>query len=148
MCSHRVPSPPLPFVRSLSRPSPRCTRAAHLARIRVALPTLRVCTHSLMLIRLNAQKPSRGSDEPRLAWLRIAEKITGDHEEGESPRRPGWSRTISLENNRDVRSRVRYEQDGRSTGDRSSDSPRSSSVGSQRYSRITRMTRSASSSPL
>lgn len=49
---------------------------------RVALPTLRVCTHSLMLIRLNAQEPSRGrDDEARRA--RLAEKITADHEEGE-----------------------------------------------------------------
>lgn len=59
--------------------------AFHLAPL-----TLRVCTHSLMLIRLNAQKPSRGRSK-RLASPR--RKITGDHEEGAHDDRGGHGRS-------------------------------------------------------
>lgn len=55
-----------PFFLSLQLPLTVSPAAFHLAP-----PTLRVCTHSLMLIRLNAQKPSRGRDE-RLASPRLA----------------------------------------------------------------------------
>lgn len=97
-CSHRVPSPS-PSV-CLSLPSSLLspfTQYVSPTAFHLVLPTLRVCTHSLMLIRLNAQKPSRGRDE-RLASSRFVSpdrKITDDHKEGARLRRLGWSWTIS-----------------------------------------------------
>lgn len=104
-CSLSPPSvrfhPPLvPF---LPLPSPDCVSPA---AFHLAPPTLGVCTHSLMLIRLNAQKPSRGRGRER-ALPRLAEKLRAITKR-ESPPTIGVVTDDLVENNRDVRPLVRY----------------------------------------
>lgn len=99
LSSFRSFLPPLLFRLLLLLPT-MSPAAFHLAPL-----TLRVCTHSLMLIRLNAQKPSRGRSK-RLALPCLTEKLRAITKR--VPTTTGVVTDDLVENNRDVRPLVCY----------------------------------------